>query len=93
LADELETLVKAGLSPARVLRMATADAARFLGESDRSGTIAVGRRADLVLLDADPLADIANTRRVRAVVNNGRLFRREDLDALVSTLPKPKRDK
>lgn len=82
-ADELELLVKAGLTPARVLRMATVDAARFLGEASQWGTIAVGRRADLVLLDANPLSDIANARRVRAVVGNGRLLRRADLDALL----------
>jgi len=79
-ADELALLVRAGLPPARVLRMATLDAARFLGEEDAWGTIAVGRRADLVLLDADPLADVGNARRVRAVVANGRLLRREELD-------------
>lgn len=93
ITDEFEMLVKAGLTPARVLRMATVDAARFLGESSEWGTITVGRRADLVLLDADPLANIANTRRIRALVNNGRLFRREELDALLSTLPIPKRGK
>lgn len=93
LADEFEMLVKAGLSPARVLRMATADAARFLGESDQWGSIAVGRRANLILLDANPLANIGNTRRIRAVINNGRLFHRENLDILISTLPIPKRDK
>ncbi|MBC7894293.1 MAG: amidohydrolase family protein, partial [Cytophagaceae bacterium] len=82
-ADELELLVKAGLTPARVLRMATVDAARFLGEADQWGTIAVGRRADLVLLDANPLRDIANARRIRAVVSNGRLLRRADLDTLL----------
>ncbi len=87
LADELELLVRAGLSPARVLRMATLDAARFLGESSVSGTVAVGRRADLVLLDADPLANVGNVRRVRAVVVGGRLLRREELDRRLNALP------
>ena len=89
-ADELELLVKAGLKPSRVLRMATVDAARFFGEADQWGTITVGHSADIVLLDANPLADISNTRRVRAVVSNGRLLRRDDLDALLRALPVPK---
>lgn len=55
--DELELFVRAGLTPARVLRMATLDAARFLGEDAAWGAITAGRRADLVLLDGDPLAD------------------------------------
>ena len=84
-ADELALLVKAGLSPARVLRMATVDAARFLGETDEWGTIAEGRRADVVLLDGNPLIDISHARRVRAVVSHGRLFNRDDLDALLAT--------
>lgn len=85
--DELELLVRAGLSPARVLRMATLDAARFLGENNDWGIVAAGRRADLVLLDGDPLADIANARRVHAVVLNGRLLRPEDLAARLAALP------
>ena len=90
-ADELELLVRAGFTPGRVLRMATSDAARFLGEADTWGTVAVGRRADLVLLDANPLADIRNARRVRAVVVNGRLLRRGTLDGLLAKLPDLKR--
>jgi len=68
---ELEELVAAGLSPARAIRAATGDAARIVGAERDLGTIAVGKRADLVLLDADPLADIRNTRRIRAVVQDG----------------------
>ncbi len=86
-ADELDLMVRAGLTPARVLRMATLDAARFLGESDDWGSVAAGRRADLVLLDGDPLADIANARRVHAVVLNGRLLGPQDLAARLAALP------
>jgi imidazolonepropionase-like amidohydrolase len=57
--------------------------ARFARIDDRLGTIAPGKTADLVLLDADPLADIRNTRRIFAVVQAGRLFSRADLDALL----------
>ena len=87
-ADELEVLVRAGLSPARVLRMATLDAARFLGEERQWGTVVSGRRADLVLLDADPLASVGNVRRISAVVAGGRLLRREELDRRVALLRK-----
>jgi imidazolonepropionase-like amidohydrolase len=73
---ELEELVAAGLSPAAAIRAATGDAARIIGAEAEVGTIAVGQRADLVLLDADPLADIRNTRRIRAVVMDGRLVQR-----------------
>ena len=66
-------LVEAGLSPAEALRAATLHAAALLGDAD-AGTIAAGKRADLVLLDGDPLADIANTRKIRAVVYGGRLL-------------------
>ena len=51
---------------------ATLVPARYLGSADESGTIAVGKRADLVLLDADPLQNIANTRRIHAVLLGGR---------------------
>ena len=50
--------------------------------ADSVGTIVPGKVADLVLLDADPLADIKNTQRISAVVLRGKLFRRADLDAL-----------
>jgi len=71
LHDELELLVKAGLTPAEALRCATVRPAEFLGRQDRSGTIAVGKVADLVLLGADPLADIGNTRKVDTVILKG----------------------
>ena len=64
----------AGLSPWRVLVAATLEPARFLDMEDSLGTIVPGKFADLVLLDADPLADIRNTRRVNSVVANGRLL-------------------
>ena len=80
--DELALLVKAGLPPAAVLRAATLDAARFAGDPSR-GRIAVGQRADLVLLTADPLDDISRTRDIRAVVHGGRYLDRAALDALL----------
>ena len=74
LHGELEYLVRAGFSPFDVLRAATVEPARYFGMLDSMGTVAPGKVADLVLLDANPLADIRNTRKVSAVVANGRLF-------------------
>lgn len=82
--DELGHLVRAGLAPADVLRAATINAARYAGLDHSSGSIEVGKRADLLLLDGDPLADIANTRRLRAVWLNGRLYDRAALDRLLA---------
>src|SRR5262249_52759284 len=60
---ELELMVQAGMTPSEVLIAATSRAAEFMGLSDR-GTLAVGKRADLLVLDANPLDDIRNTRRI-----------------------------
>lgn len=82
--DELAHLVRAGLSPADVLRAATIEAARYARLESSSGSVAVGKRADLLLLGANPLQDIANTRRIDAVFLGGRLYDRERLDALLA---------
>ena len=84
LHDELEWLVRAGFTPAEALRAATIDPARFLGRQASEGTIAPGKTARLVLLDADPLADIRNTRRIYAVVLRGRLLTRAELAGLLA---------
>lgn len=76
LHEELELLVRSGLTPLEALRTATYNPAEFLGALDSLGTVTQGKVADLVLLDADPLADIRNTRRISAVIANGRLFDR-----------------
>jgi imidazolonepropionase-like amidohydrolase len=81
LHQELSLLVKAGLSPMQALQSATSNAAKFLELAD-SGTIERGKRADLVLLDADPLTNIANTHKISAVVLNGRYLNRSELDHL-----------
>ncbi len=84
LHDELELFVdELGLTPQETLQRATRLPAEFLGIADSVGTIEEGKVADLVLLDADPLADIGNTRRIEAVVLRGRLFTAEDLTALL----------
>lgn len=82
--DELALLVRdAGMTPLQALQAATLTPARVMGAADSLGTVQAGRLADLVLLDADPLVDIANTRRVHAVVANGRWMDRAALDRLL----------
>jgi len=76
---ELEQLVAAGLTPAQAIQAGTGGAARILGADTELGTIEVGKRADLVLLDADPLADIRNTRRIWQVVQDGRVVDRQSI--------------
>lgn len=86
LHDELGLLVQAGLSPVDALRAATSAPAEFLGKSDSMGTIAVGRDADMVLLRSNPLANIAATREIEAVVLRGRVLDRVDLDGLLASV-------
>jgi imidazolonepropionase-like amidohydrolase len=81
--DEIALLAAAGLSPLEALRAATAEGARLLNVAGAHGTLAPGKAADLVLLEADPLADIRNTGRIAAVVLRGRLLERRDLDRLL----------
>ena len=84
LHDELALLVRdAGMTPLQALQAATLTPARVMGLADETGTVEAGKRADLVLLDADPLADIRNTRRIHAVVANGRWMDRAALDRLL----------
>jgi imidazolonepropionase-like amidohydrolase len=82
LHDELAEMVAAGLSPMEALQTATSNPARFLMRDD-IGKIAPGAVADLVLLSADPVADIHNTTAIQAVVANGRIFDRAGLDDLL----------
>jgi cytosine/adenosine deaminase-related metal-dependent hydrolase len=83
LHEELRLFVDSvGMSPMEALASATRKPAEWLGLADSVGTIARGKVADLMLLDADPLADIKNTQRISAVVLRGKLFRQGDLEAL-----------
>jgi imidazolonepropionase-like amidohydrolase len=84
LHQELALFVRAGLTPMQALQTATRNPAEFLGRLADMGTVEPGKIADLVLLDADPLADIDNTRRIRAVVLAGRYLARADLDDLLN---------
>ncbi|WFL77792.1 amidohydrolase family protein [Altererythrobacter arenosus] len=82
--DEMAHLIRAGLTTAEVLRAATIDAARYVGLEDATGSVTVGKRADLVLLSDNPLQNIDNTRTIRAVFQNGRLYDRERLDDMLA---------
>ncbi|MGE0404927.1 MAG: amidohydrolase family protein [Candidatus Korobacteraceae bacterium] len=91
--EELQLLVReVRLSPFEALRAATINPARNLGLADTTRGIAVGQRADLVLLDADPLQDIQNATRIRGVVLNGRFLSRANLDTLLMTAEKLARE-
>lgn len=79
LHDELESLTEAGLSPLQALQTATINPARFLKREAVQGTVAPGQRADLILLDANPVADIQNVRRIAAVVVRGQLLSSADI--------------
>jgi hypothetical protein len=80
---ELQMLVSAGLTPLEALQTATLNPTEFLVLA-KSGRISPGYLADLVLLDGDPTADIANTIKVAAVVLHGRFLSREELDAMLA---------
>jgi imidazolonepropionase-like amidohydrolase len=84
LHSELAMLVNAGFTPLEALQSVTLDAAQFLGRADDFGTVANGKAADLVLLDANPLDDIHNTQKIRAVVVQGKYLDRAALDALLA---------
>jgi hypothetical protein len=84
LHDELALYVDAGLTPMQALQTATRNPADYLGELANEGTIQKGKRANLILLNLDPLANIRNTTSINAVIQNGRIFSRQDLDKMLS---------
>lgn len=84
LHDELQSLNSAGMTPAQALYTATAAPAERI--ANNAGVIAVGRRADLVLVDQNPLDDIANTRAINAVIVNGRVLDRALLDRMLGAV-------
>ena len=84
LHSELEYLVRAGLSPLEAIKSATVIPAEFFSLQDEMGTVDVGKKADLVLLNANPLENIANTKQIAAVVSKGRVFTPIELSELIS---------
>ena len=83
LHDELALFVNSGFTPAEALQTATVNAAQYAGALQEFGTIEAGKRADIVLLDANPLEDIRNTRKIHAVIVGGRFFSRTELFHMV----------
>ena len=84
LHDELKLLVKAGLSPMEAIQAATCNPAVYWGMAGSTGTVETGKRADLILLRANPLDDIGNTTQIEAVVSNGHYYPRQELDNLLA---------
>lgn len=83
LHDEMAVYVRSGLTPAQALRSAVVAGPRFLGKLGGYGALAAGKVADIVVLKANPLEDIAATRQIDAVVTQGRLLDRQRLDAML----------
>lgn len=88
LHDELALLVEAGLTPMEALQSATLNPAVFMGTDQSLGTVEKGKLADLVLLDANPLENIGNTKRIAAVILNGELFEKLQLEAMLANAEK-----
>jgi imidazolonepropionase-like amidohydrolase len=86
LHQELVLFQKAGLTPMQALQTATLNPAKFMGRTADLGTVEKGKLADLVLLDANPLEDIANTQKIRGVVLAGRYFDRAALDRMLHSV-------
>ncbi len=88
LHDELEWLVKSGFTPLQALQSATFNPALFMSKMDKYGVVELQRVADLVLLDANPLDDIRNTRKIFGVVVGGKYYSRRDLDTMLQQVEK-----
>lgn len=88
LHDEMQRFVESGLTPLQTLQAATINGARFLGREKLHGTLAAGKAADILLLDADPLRDIGATRRIDTFVLRGKVYDREALDGMLEEVRK-----
>ena len=86
LHDELYALTVVGLSPLQALQTATINPAQYFGIENVAGNIEHGKQADLLLLDANPLDDIRNTKKIHAVISRGRVFDRHTLDEMLATM-------
>jgi imidazolonepropionase-like amidohydrolase len=87
LQGELELLVKAGLTPAQALQVATLTAAQVSQVADQKGSITVGKDADLLLLDADPTQNVSNIRQLSLVITQGKAIYPTDLYQAVGIKP------
>jgi imidazolonepropionase-like amidohydrolase len=93
LHDELELMAKAGMSNWQVLESTTRLACEWLRVDQDRGTVEPGKRADLLLLNADPLADVSNTRKIAAVIVRGRYLPRAELDRMLGALTEHRDDR
>lgn len=84
LHEECQLLVQAGMTPTNALAAATVNPARFLHLEKTQGTVAVGKVANMVLLDANPLDDIRNTSKIHMVINQGKVYDRAEIDKILS---------
>ena len=89
LHDEMRWMTTAGLTPLEALQTATINPAIFLGREDSQGTIEAGKRADLVLLDEDPLLDINNTQKINAVLVRGHLITKPFIEQILESHRRP----
>ena len=80
LHDELEYFAAAGMTPYEAIRAGTADAAKFLHQENEFGVVGTGMRADLLLVDANPLADVKNVSKIAGVMASGRWFTTAELN-------------
>jgi imidazolonepropionase-like amidohydrolase len=85
--EELLNLVEAGLTSYQALETATVNPARYLGKEKEFGTVEAGKRADMILLEANPIDDINNTRKLAGVMVRGRWFSKSELGRMISDLP------
>lgn len=86
LHQEFDQLATAGLTPLRILQMTTINAAEFLGRSDTMGTVDPGKEADIVLLRANPLQDVANLHDVAGVIRAGRYYSPQTLSTTIESI-------
>ena len=86
--DELALFVEFGMKPIDALRTATINPVNYLKMTDSLGTIEKGKRADVVLFNANPLLNISNTKNIHAVITNGKIFSSKDLEALKEKIVK-----
>jgi imidazolonepropionase-like amidohydrolase len=93
LHDELELMAKAGMSNWQVLESTTRLACEWLRVDQDRGTVEPGKRADLLLLSADPLTDVSNTRKIAAVIVRGRYLPRAELDRMLGALMEQRGDR
>ena len=84
--EELQNFVEAGVTPYQAIKAATKDAAEFLGASNEFGTISVGMRADLILVEGNPLKSVANLKRRAGVMVRGRWLTTSDLQKQLDAL-------